>query len=86
MLPLPGLVTMVAEDQLQRVHQIGFRLFDGFALREDIRQFLKGGSITTFWGNLINGCELDVQGLETHGKGNLVHGRRFFQFKLPMGQ
>jgi len=39
---VPGLVTMVAEDQLQRVHQIGFSLFKGFALREDIRQFLKG--------------------------------------------
>ena len=78
-LPFSGLIPMVAEDQLQRVHEIGFCLFNGFAFREDIRQFLKGGCIPTFWRDLVDGSQPEVKRFEAHDKGNLVDGWYFFQ-------
>ena len=59
---------MVAKNQLQRVHEIGFRLFKGFAFREDIRQLLKCGCVTTFRRSLVDGGKLEMKWLGTHDK------------------
>ena len=77
----PRLIPMVAKDQLQRVNEIGLRLFQSFAFRENIRQLLKGGSITAFRRHLVDGGKLEVQWLETHGKANIADARRLFQLK-----
>jgi hypothetical protein len=83
---LPGLIPMIAQDQLQRVNEIGFGLFKGFALREDIRQFLKGRRVTPFWRSLVDGCELEMEIRGNHGEGNLVDEWRLFQLKLSIGR
>ncbi len=78
----PGLLPMIVKNQFQCVHEIGFSLCKCLAFRENIRQFLKGGCVTSFRGGLVGGSELEMTRLGTHGKGRIADDGVFCQLEF----
>ena len=80
--PFPGLLPLIVKDQLECVHEVGFRLCKCFSFREDIRQFFKGGDVSAFRRRLAGGGELEMKRHGTHGKETLADDRWFCQLEF----